>query len=142
MEREKRKKKKERKGRERKRKQDGRTKMEEGEAGGEESARRSGFGLRAVLVSRYRGGHKGSRWILILVSPNLLTYLTYPRSSSGTLGQLNPLLSESSFLRDNLRFSYLPLSLSLFLFCSFFFFFLFLFSLSVSFFPLTASSRF
>lgn len=49
-----------------------------------------------VLVSRYRGGHKGSRRILILVSPNLLTYLTYPRSSSGTLGQLNPEFSSSS----------------------------------------------
>lgn len=117
-------------GRERgEREQDGRTEMEKGEAGGEEPARRSGFSLQALLVSRYRGGHKGSRWILILVSPNLLTYLTYPRSSSGTLGQLNPPLSESSsFLRDNLRFSYLPLSSSS--------------PSSPSFFSLAASSRF
>lgn len=91
------------------------TKMKEGEAE-EKPTRRSGFGLGCSGVALPCGGHKGSRRILILVSPNLLTYLTYPRSltedSSGTLGQLNP---ESSFLqRDNLHSSYLPLSFSSF----------------------------
>jgi len=56
------------------------TKMEEGEAG-EKPTRRSGFGLGCSGVALPCGGHKGSRRILILVSPNLLTYLTYPRSS-------------------------------------------------------------
>jgi len=56
------------------------TKMEKGEAG-EKPTRRSGFGLGCSGVALPCGGHKGSRRILILVSPNLLTYLTYPRSS-------------------------------------------------------------
>lgn len=43
--------------------------------------RRSGFGLGCSGVALPCGGHKGSRRILILVSPNLLTYLTYPGSS-------------------------------------------------------------
>lgn len=48
-----------------------------------ERSRRGGLVLvRVVLgVALPCGGHKGSRRILILVSPNLLTYLTYPRSS-------------------------------------------------------------
>lgn len=57
-----------------------RTKMEESEAG-EKPTWRSGFGLGCSGVALPCGGHKGSRRILILVSPNLLTYLTYPRSS-------------------------------------------------------------
>lgn len=56
------------------------TKMKEGEAE-EKPTRRSGFGLGCSGVALPCGGHKGSRRILILVSPNLLTYLTYPRSS-------------------------------------------------------------
>lgn len=56
------------------------TKMEESKAG-EKLTRRSGFGLGCSGVALPCGGHKGSRRILILVSPNLLTYLTYPRSS-------------------------------------------------------------
>lgn len=47
----------------------------------EKPTRRSGFGLGCSGVALPCGGHKGSRRILILVSPNLLTYLTYPRSS-------------------------------------------------------------
>lgn len=57
-------------------------------------ARRSGFGPGCSGVALPCGDHKGSRRILILVSPNLLTYLTYPEEltedSSGTLRQLNP----------------------------------------------------
>lgn len=56
------------------------TKIEEGEAR-VKPTRRSGFGLGCSGVALPCGGHKGSRRILILVSPNLLTYLTYPRSS-------------------------------------------------------------
>lgn len=44
-------------------------------------ARRSGFGLGCSGVALPCGDHKGSRRILILLSPNLLTYLTYPSSS-------------------------------------------------------------
>ena len=77
----------------------------------EKPARRFGFGPGCSGVALPCGDHKGSRRILILVSPNLLTYLTYPEEltedSSGTLGQLNP---KFSLPRDNLQFSYLPLS--------------------------------
>lgn len=80
--------------RERRVKQTGKWENEDGR----EWSRRDGLVLvRVVLVSHYRCGerdHKGSQRILILVSPNLLTYLTYPEEltedSSGTLRQLNP----------------------------------------------------
>jgi len=69
----------------------------------EPAARQSGFGW-LVLVSHYRGGHKGSRRILILVSPNLLTYLAYPGNSRRIHPAPwdNSILESSSLQRDNL----------------------------------------
>jgi hypothetical protein len=72
-------------------------------AGGRRKMRQSGFGW-LVLVSHYRGGHKGSRRILILVSPNLLTYLAYPGNSRRIHPAPwdNSILESSSLQRDNL----------------------------------------
>jgi len=97
--------------------------------------------VRVVLVSHYRGGHKGSRRILILVSPNLLTYLAYPRSSRRIHPAPwdNSIPESSSLQRDKLRSPCLPLFLSAFLLS-------FLFSLplacAASLFSLAASSPF
>lgn len=95
------------------------TKMEESEAGEKPTAaRRSGFGLGCSGVALPCGGHKGSRRILILVSPNLLTYLTYPRSSRRIHPAPwdnsipSPLLSNATTTGS----SYLPLSFLLLFF--------------------------
>lgn len=89
------------------------TKMEEGEVG-EKPTRRSGFGLGCSGVALPCGGHKGSRRILILVSPNLLTYLTYPRSSR----RIHPAPWDNSILFSPTQQS--PLLLFASLFSSFF----------------------
>lgn len=109
------------------------TKREESEAG-EKPTRRSGFGLGCSGVALPCGGHKGSRRILILVSPNLLTYLTYPRSSR----RIHPAPWDNSIpspLFSNATTSAPFICLSLF-----FFFSSPLFTVSLS--SLAASSRF
>lgn len=118
--------------------------MPEREAG---AARRSGFGPGCSGVALPCGDHKGSRRILILVSPNLLTYLTYPEEltedSSGTLRQLNPKSSLFFQTQSQVLSSQLPILLFASLFSlSFLFSFSFSLHLSLCSLSLAASSRF
>lgn len=111
------------------------------------AARRSGFGPGCSGVALPCGDHKGSRRILILVSPNLLTYLTYPEEltedSSGTLRQLNPKSSLFFQTQSQVLSSQLPILLFASLFSlSFLFSFSFSLHLSLCSLSLAASSRF